>query len=66
MGQTDNIAERISSHSKGISKYTSSFDDWELMYTEQFETRSEAIRREIEIKKKKSRKYIEWLLSKNN
>ncbi len=29
VGQTDNIAEWISSHSKGISKYTSSFDDIE-------------------------------------
>jgi putative endonuclease len=34
------------------------------MYTEKFETREQAHKRELEIKRKKSRKYIEWLISK--
>jgi putative endonuclease len=34
-----------------------------MKYTERFETRTEAVKRESEIKKKKSRKYIEWLIS---
>lgn len=57
VGQTENQDERIISHSSGISKYTSISTDWILVYTELFETRSQAIIRENEIKKKKSRKY---------
>lgn len=64
VGQTENIEERMISHSSGISKYTSISTDWILVYSELFETRSQAIIRENEIKKKKSRKYIEWLISK--
>ncbi len=37
---------------------------WRLVYFEMFETRTEAIKRENEIKSKKSRKYIEVLISK--
>ena len=33
------------------------------MYQEAFETKGEAFKREIEIKNKKSRKYIEWVIS---
>jgi len=63
VGQTDDIANRLLAHQSGISKYTSIADDWILMYSELFETRNEAIIRENEIKKKKSRKYVEWLIS---
>ena len=66
VGQTENIEERMISHNSSISKYTSISDDWNLVYTESFDTINEAIQRENEIKKKKSRKYIEWLISKNN
>jgi predicted GIY-YIG superfamily endonuclease len=32
------------------------------MYSEEFPSRLEAIKKENEIKRKKSRKYIEWLI----
>ncbi len=66
VGQTDNIENRLESHQTGISKYTSFVHDWKLAYSESFETRNEAIRRENEIKKKKSRKYIQWLILNKN
>lgn len=62
VGQSDNVDERLKSHLSGISGYTSVSDDWEIVYKEIFDTRIEAIKRENEIKKKKSRKYIEWLI----
>jgi putative endonuclease len=34
-----------------------------LKYSEEFQTKTEALKREFEIKKKKNRKYIEWLIS---
>ncbi|MBC7695968.1 MAG: GIY-YIG nuclease family protein [Burkholderiales bacterium] len=64
VGQTENIEDRLVSHNSAISTYTSITKDWILVYTESFETRNEAICRENDIKRKKSRRYIEWLISK--
>jgi putative endonuclease len=44
-----------------VSKSIKKANDWKLVYTEMFQTKSEAAKRELEIKKRKSRKYIEWL-----
>jgi putative endonuclease len=64
VGSTNNIDARLENHLKGISRYTSQADDWILTYKESFENRSDAIKRENEIKRKKSRKYIEYLIQK--
>ena len=63
VGYTENIEKRLAEHNSGISDYTSSAQDWVLKYTEYFPDRYTAHQREITIKKKKSRKYIEWLIS---
>jgi putative endonuclease len=63
VGQTENLDNRIFRHTNSGSKSTKAADDWELKYKEECNTRSEAVQREAEIKKKKSRKYIEWLIS---
>ncbi len=50
-GITNNLGKRIKSHSSGQgSKYTRSRLPVELVYQEQAENRSEATRRELEIK----------------
>ncbi len=64
IGQTNDLDIRLSKHNDGFSKYSSSKIPWRLVYFEMFETRSEAIKREKEIKSKKSRKYIESLILK--
>jgi putative endonuclease len=66
IGSTDNIEKRLESHLAGISRYTAIADDWVVAYSESFATRQEALRRELEVKKKKSRKYIEWLIKKGD
>jgi putative endonuclease len=63
VGQTDDLDKRLVSHLSGISRYTAIAKDWQLVYKEQFNSRTEAIHRENEIKRKKSRKYIEWLIN---
>jgi putative endonuclease len=53
VGQTNNIEKRIKEHqAKTIksSKYVRSFASFELVYSEQFDTRSEAMKREYELK----------------
>jgi putative endonuclease len=63
IGQTNDLDVRVSKHNDGLSKYTSSKLPWVLVYFEKLETRSDALKREREIKSKKSRKYIEALIS---
>jgi len=54
IGQTNNLEKRLKEHSdkkgKG-SKYMRSFDSFKLVYKEVYKTRSEALKREIELKK---------------
>ena len=62
-GYTTDMTTRLEQHNSGVSEFTSKAKDWELVYQEEFEDRERAHKREIEIKRKKSRKYIEWLIS---
>jgi putative endonuclease len=51
-GYTNDLEKRLAKHKSGMgAKYLRSFDKFELVYREEFETRSEAMRREAEIKK---------------
>ena len=63
VGETEDVNARLRSHLAGISKYTSIANDWTVVHTESFDSRSDAIRREREIKRMKSRKYIESILN---
>ena len=66
IGQTENLNDRLFRHTNSGSKSTKAANDWLLKYKEEFNTRSEAMKREAEIKKKKSRKYIEYIISNKN
>ncbi|MDD4332607.1 MAG: GIY-YIG nuclease family protein [Patescibacteria group bacterium] len=61
-GHTDNIERRIKEHNCGKNKYTRNKAPWLLVKQETFLTRSEAMRRERQIKKMKSSKYIKDLI----
>ena len=53
IGQTNNLEKRMVEHkSKTIksSKYVRSFESFELVYSEKYETRSEALKREYQLK----------------
>ena len=63
IGSTENLVDRIFRHNNSGSKATKKTNDWNLVYTESFNSKAQAIKRELEIKKKKSRKYIEWLIA---
>ena len=62
IGQTQDIKERLRQHHFSKDHFTGKSDDWELKYTEEYSSRSDAIVRENSIKAKKSRKYIEFLI----
>jgi len=63
VGHCEDMVIRLARHNnKGVPS-TKSYVPWELVYSENFVTRSSASAREREIKNKKSRKYIEFLIS---
>ena len=64
VGHCEDCVARLARHNaKGVPS-TKAYVPWEMVYTEQYSTRAEAAGRELAIKKKKSRKYIEYLISK--
>ena len=62
IGSTGNIVDRIIRHNSGRSKSTTSGIPWLLVYSEEFESKSEAIHREMEIKGWKSHQRITNLI----
>ncbi len=63
VGYTADLSKRINEHNSGVSNFTAEASDWVLKYYESQQSRLSAMKREKEIKLKKSRKYIEWLIS---
>ena len=62
VGHTSNLQDRLKRHNQGRSKSTKTGIPWEVVYTEIYNSKSEAYQREMKIKKQKSRKYIEQLI----
>ena len=54
VGQTNNLERRIKEHTSKSSRsarYVRYFESFELVYSQAYESRGDAIRREIELKK---------------
>ena len=64
IGACINLERRLYEHNIGHSKFTSLGIPWKIVFTEEYQTLAEAKKREQDIKKKKSRKYIEDLILK--
>ncbi|MCF6270963.1 MAG: GIY-YIG nuclease family protein [Melioribacteraceae bacterium] len=46
-GSTSNLENRLKIHNSGKSKFTKGHRPWEIIYSEKFETRSDAMKREM-------------------
>ena len=62
VGACTDLDRRLMEHNIGHSKFTSLGMPWQVVYKEEYETLLEAKKRETQIKKMKSRKYIEGLV----
>ncbi|WP_367575995.1 GIY-YIG nuclease family protein [Maribellus mangrovi] len=62
MGFTSNLAQRLSYHNAGKSRYTSRKIPWKCVYIEEFKTRAEAMKREKFLKKQKNRQFYQRLI----
>ena len=45
-GYSSNLQKRLDDHNQGLSTFTKKFIPWELIYFEEFSTKTEAIKRE--------------------
>ena len=68
VGSTNNVERRLREHNElAINRFTTKYRPWELkLYFEVGESRSVALQIEKHIKKQKSRKYIEDIISRGS
>jgi len=62
IGHTSDIQKRLWYHNSGYPKSTKAGLPWKLVYIENFDTRQQAMKRESELKKDKSRAMIEKII----
>ncbi len=59
IGQTENIERRMFEHNNGLlSIYSKRYKPWKVVYTEEYPTRAEAMKRERQLKSQKGREFI--------
>lgn len=63
VGSTDDLGKRLTRHNKGYSRYTKNRGPFKLVYREEFDSRSEAKKREYYLKSLKSSKALEKLIN---
>ena len=66
VGSTEDAIARLGRHNAGATPSTKPGRPWRIVYTEEHSSKTDAIVRENYIKKMKSRKYIETLISKGS
>ncbi len=66
VGVTSDIESRIKKHNSNHKGFTGKANDWELKYSEEFELKSDAMKRESQIKSWKSKTEIEKLINKSS
>ncbi|PKN67818.1 MAG: excinuclease ABC subunit C [Deltaproteobacteria bacterium HGW-Deltaproteobacteria-15] len=62
VGSAQDLNKRLVRHNEGRSAYTKAKRPWNLVYWEEFSDRASAVRRENEIKRRKSKAFIESLV----
>ena len=65
IGSTNDLERRLADHNRGKTSFAKNGLPWVLKYFERFPERALAVKRELEIKRKKNRKYIESLIAKS-
>jgi putative endonuclease len=59
ISQTENIERRMFEHNNGLlSIYSKRYKPWKVVYTEEYPTRAESMKRERQFKSQKGREFI--------
>ena len=61
-GSTGDVKKRLTEHNRGCNKFTKGGIPWVLVYTEEFSSKEEAIRREKFLKTGQGRKWLDETL----
>jgi putative endonuclease len=61
-GYTEDIQERLRYHDEGLSHWTKFRDPWTLVHSEQYESKTEALKREKFFKSGKGREYLKKII----
>jgi putative endonuclease len=64
IGFTSNLEERVTRHNQKSKGFTGNTNDWTVVYTEKYNSKEDANKRELQIKSWKSRTKILELISK--
>ncbi len=60
IGQTKDLIKRLEFHNSPQARWTRRYQPWELVYKEEYETRIDAMKRELELKRQRdTRKFLE-------
>ena len=66
IGYSENLAERLKKHNSKHKGFTGRSNDWNIVYTEEFDTKKKTYSRERQVKAWKSRELIEKLIKKGS
>jgi len=64
IGHTKNLEKRLEQHNSGKIRSTKNGNPWQLVYTEEFRTKHEAYKRELQIKSYKGGQAFKNLIKK--
>ncbi len=63
IGFTENLQKRISEHNPGNTNYTSKKMPWKLVYFESFGNKTDALKREKLLKRRKNKDFYQRLIN---
>ncbi|MCA1760951.1 MAG: GIY-YIG nuclease family protein [Bacteroidales bacterium] len=66
VGSTSDVEERLNRHNAGATTSTKNGRPWKIVFTKQFDSKTEALKYENYIKRMKSRTFIESLIQKGS
>ena len=66
IGFTSDMEQRIMRHNQKSKGFTGNVNDWKIVYTEKYDSKEEAYKRELQIKSWKSRIKIQELINNSN
>ena len=57
-GQTDNLIHRLEEHNRGKDHFTAKGTPWKLIFTQEFNSRGDALKLEKYIKKRGAKRFL--------
>ena len=64
IGHTHDLKNRLERHNKGLVRSTKAYGPWDIIYTENFDTKNDAYKRELQIKSYKGGEALKRLIGK--